>query len=86
MSSADLEETWSIDNSIKKFQRTEENKNAWRATFKEGVNLADKVVSDTFGDQIGEDFMARYDLTFLSPKSQTMRFKASLPLSTFEMT
>ncbi|CAH3113238.1 unnamed protein product [Pocillopora meandrina] len=72
---ADLEETWSIDNSIKKFQRTEENKNAWRATFKEGVNLADKVVSDTFPYQIGEDFMARHDLTFLSPKSQTMRFK-----------
>ena len=86
MSTADLEERWSIADSLNKLQRTEQKKNEWLVAFKEGVNLADKVVSDTFGDQIGEDFMARYDLTFLSPKSQAMRFKASLPLSTFEMT
>ena len=80
-STADLEETWSIADSIKKLQRTKQKKNEWLVAFKEGVNLADKVVSDTFGDQIGEDSMARYDLTFLSPKSQAMRCKASLPLS-----
>ena len=55
LSTADLEETWSIADSIKKFQRTEQKKNEWRVAFKEGVDLADKVVSDTFGDQIGED-------------------------------
>ena len=65
------------------FKEQNRKKNEWLVAFKEGVNLADKVVSDTFGDQIGEDFMARYDLTFLSPKSQAMRCKASLLLSPF---
>lgn len=72
---ADLEETWSIVDSIKKLQATKQKRSEWLVAFKEGVDLADKVVNDAFGEQIVEDFMARYDLTFLSPNSQPMRCK-----------
>ncbi|PFX14682.1 hypothetical protein AWC38_SpisGene21145 [Stylophora pistillata] len=72
---ADLEETWSIVDSIKKLQATKEKRSEWLVAFKEGVDLADKVVNDAFGEQLVEDFMARYDLTFLSPNSQPMRCK-----------
>ena len=45
--------------------------------FKEGVELEDKVVYDIFGEQNEEDFIARYDLNFLTPRSQSIRCKVS---------
>ena len=74
-STADLEETWSIADSTKKLQATTQRRSEWLVAFKEGVDLDDRVVYDTFGEQMEENFMARYDLTFLSPKSQAMRCK-----------
>ena len=41
------------------------------------MELEDKVVYDTFGEQNEEDFIARYDLSFLTPRSQSIRCKVS---------
>ncbi|PFX18898.1 hypothetical protein AWC38_SpisGene16699 [Stylophora pistillata] len=72
---ADLEETWSIVDSVKKFQGTEQKKREWLFAFKEGVDFADKVMKDAFGEQTEEDFMARYDMNILAPNGQAIRCK-----------
>jgi len=70
ISTADIDETWSITEAI-------ERGNEWPVAFKEGVELEDKAVYDTFGEQNEEDFIARYDLSFLTPRSQSIRCKVS---------
>lgn len=77
ISTADVEETWTIDDAVKKLRGTPQKRNEWQVAFKEGVELEDKVVYDTFGEQSEEDFMARYDFSFLTPRSQSMRCKVS---------
>lgn len=77
ISTADVNETWSIAEAANKLQGTAQRKREWLTAFKEGVELDDKVVYDTFGEQTEEDFMARYDLSFLTPGSQPMRCKVS---------
>lgn len=77
ISTADVEEIWSIADAVKKLQATPQKRNEWLVAFKEGVELDDKVVYDTFGEKTEEDFMARYDFSFLTPRSQAMRCKVS---------
>ncbi|KAL9950385.1 hypothetical protein ACROYT_G042873, partial [Oculina patagonica] len=72
---ADVEETWSVADAVKKLQATPQKRNEWLVAFKEGVELDDKVVYDTFGEKTEEDFMARYDFSFLTPRSQSIRCK-----------
>ena len=74
---ADVEETWNIADAVKKLQATPQKRNEWQVAFKEGVELEDKVVYDTFGEETKEDFIARYDFSFLTPRSQSMRCKVS---------
>lgn len=77
ISTADIDETWSIAEAVNKLQATAQRRNEWLVAFKEGVELDDKVVYDIFGEQTEEDFIARYDLSFLTPRSQSMRCKVS---------
>jgi len=72
---ADVEDIWSFTEAAQKLQATSKKRNEWRAAFREGMNLNVKVLQDTFGEPTEEDFMARYDLTFLSPRSQSIRCK-----------
>ena len=62
---------------LNKLQATPQRRNEWLFAFNEGVELEEKVVHDTFGEQNEEDFIARYDLSFLTPRHQTMRCKVS---------
>jgi len=75
ISTVDVDETWSITEALNKLQATPQRRNDWLVAFKEGVELEDKVVYDTFGEQNEEDFIARYDLSLLTPRSQPMRCK-----------
>jgi len=77
ISTVDVDETWSTTELLNKLQATPQGRNEWPVAFKEGVELEDKVVYDTFGEQKEEDFIARYDLSLLTPQSQTMRCKVS---------
>jgi len=81
---ADVEDIWSFTEAAQKLQATSKKRNEWRAAFREGMNLNVKVLQDTFGEPTEEDFMARYDLTFLSPRSQSIRCKVRVsPLERF---
>ena len=75
ISTVDLDQTWSITEAVNKLQATPQSE--WLFAFHEGVDLEDKVVHDTFGEQNEEDFIARYDLSFLTPRHQPMRCKVS---------
>lgn len=75
ISTVDVGETWNLTEAVNKLQATPQSRNEWLVAFKEGVELDDKVVYDTFGEQNDEDFIARYDFSFLTPRSQSMRCK-----------
>ena len=77
-STADAAETWSIAEAAEKLQKTVKKRYEWAVAFKEGVELNDKVVQDTFDEHAEEDFMARYDLSFLTPRSQAIRCKVHI--------
>ena len=72
---AEVENTWSIDEILKKVQSTSTRRNEWRVAFKEGVNISERVIQDTFGQQDEQDYIARYDLSYLTPRSQPIRCK-----------
>ncbi|XP_073259360.1 uncharacterized protein [Porites lutea] len=72
---ADVENTWSIDEILKKVQSTSTRRNEWRVAFKEGVEISERVIQDTFGQQDEQDYIARYDLSYLTPRSQPIRCK-----------
>ena len=69
-----MDETWSIADAVKKLQTTPQKRNEWQVAFKEGVELEDNVVYDTDKER-KEDFVVRYDFSFLTPRSQPMRCK-----------
>ena len=71
ISIVDVDQVWSINEAVNKLQATPQSE--WLVAFNEGVELEDKVVHDTFE----EDFIARYDLSFLTPRRQSMRCKVS---------
>lgn len=73
-----MDETWSIDEAVKKLKSSPQKRNEWLVAFKEGMDLSDKVILDTFGEQTKEDFMARYDLSFVTPRSQAIRCKVRI--------
>lgn len=72
---ADVENTWSIDEILKKVQSTSTRRYEWRIAFKEGVDISETVIQDTFGQQDEQDYIARYDLSYLTPRSQPIRCK-----------
>ena len=74
-STADEDDTWSIDEAAKKLQANSKKRNEWPVAFKEGVDLNHQVIQETFGEPAEEDFVARYDLSFLTPRSQAIRCK-----------
>lgn len=43
--------------------------------FKEGVDISERVIEDTFEQQDEQDYIARYDLSYLTPRSQPIRCK-----------
>ncbi|XP_020623172.1 uncharacterized protein LOC110060719 isoform X2 [Orbicella faveolata] len=65
---------WSIDEAMKKLQSPEEG-NHWKVTFKEGVDLDEKVLEGTSYEKTSEDFIARYDLTYVTPCWHEIRCK-----------
>jgi len=67
---------WSIDEAMKKLQSPEEG-NHWKVTFKEGVDLDEKVLEGTSYEKTSEDFIARYDLTYVTPCWHEIRCKVT---------
>lgn len=75
---ADVDDTWSIAEAARKFQSPQGRRNEWLVAFKEGVDISEKEIQDTFGQQTEQDFIARYDLSFLTPRSQAIRCKVCM--------
>ena len=78
ISAADVDETWSIKEATNKLRTSAVKRSEWNVAFKEGIDLDHKAVQETFGESTEEDFIARYDLSFLSPRSQAIRCKVQV--------
>lgn len=65
---------WGIDEVTKKFQRSAEG-NYWKVAFKEGVDLDEKLLQGNSCKKTPEEFIARYDLTYLTPCFHQIRCK-----------
>lgn len=68
---------WTVDEAAKNFQPSNEG-NSWRTAFKEGVNLDERFLEGSNCENTPEeylDYVARYDLAFLTPHGHQIRFK-----------
>ncbi|XP_068687467.1 uncharacterized protein [Montipora foliosa] len=58
---------WTIEEVIKKFQPScEFEGNPWRTAFKEGVHLNETIFEEHVAKKTSEEYIARYDLTYLT--------------------
>ena len=79
---------WTIEDVRKRFQ-IDNGESLWRTSLKEGVDLDENIlekISDyesTREEYV--DYVARYDLAFLTPRGNEIRFKVRSPLSTSNM-
>lgn len=67
---------WSIDEATNMFESLN-IKNYWKRSFKEGVQVNEAIFRGHYREQSPEDFafIARYDLTFLTPCWHQIRCK-----------
>ena len=70
---------WSIEEATAKFQSSVEG-NYWKAAFKEGVDFVKDIFKGHYCEETPEEYteyVARYDLTYLSPCGYQLRCKVS---------
>ena len=67
------EREWTIDEATQRFQSSDED--YWRTAFNQGVNLDEKILEGNACKKTPEDFIARHDLTFLTPDGHEIRCK-----------
>lgn len=72
---ADVEQIWNIPEVAEKLQASPKKRSEWDVAFKSGVDLDYEKIREILGNQVDEDFTARYDLSFLTPRSQALRCK-----------
>ena len=67
---------WSVDEATEKIQSSN-RKHRWKLTFKEGVNVNERMLKSLYKERIPEDiaYVARYDLTFRTPRWHQVRCK-----------
>ena len=75
---------WTIEDVRKRFQLNNGG-SLWRTSFKEGVDV-DKKILERISDcestpEEYVDYAARYDLAFLTPRGNQIRFKVRPPLN-----
>ena len=68
------EREWTIDEATQRFQSSGEE-DYWRTAFNQGVNLDEKILEGNACKKTPEDFIARHDLTFLTPDGHEIRCK-----------
>jgi len=70
------ERNWTIDEATGEFQWSN-RKNYWKLSFKEGVQLSESIFRGNYKEEIPGDpaYIARYDLTFLTPCWHQLRCK-----------
>ena len=68
------EQEWTIDEAAQRFQSSDEE-DYWRTAFNQGVNLDEKILEGNAGKKTPEDFIARHDLTYLTPNGHQIRCK-----------
>ena len=67
---------WTIEEVIKKFQPScEFEGNLWRTAFKEGVHLNETIFEEHVAKKTSEEYIARYDLTYLTLGGHEIRWK-----------
>ncbi|XP_068700394.1 uncharacterized protein [Montipora foliosa] len=67
---------WTIEEVIKKFQPScEFEGNLWRTAFKEGVHLNETIFEEHVAKKTSEEYIARYDLTYLTLGGHEIRCK-----------
>ena len=65
---------WSIDQAREKFQSSN-GENYWKVAFNGGVNFDERILDEIFCEKTPEDYIARYDLTYLVPFGHEIRCK-----------
>lgn len=79
---------WPIEDVRKKFQ-INNGEHLWRTSFKEGVDLDENIlerISDCESTpEEYVDYAAKFDLAFLTPHGNQIRFKVRPPLNAFNM-
>ena len=75
VSTADVEQIWNIPEVAEKLQASPKKRSEWDVAFKAGVDLDYEKIREILGNQVDEDFTARYDLSFITPRSQALRCK-----------
>lgn len=73
----EADEEWTVDEANEKFQPSSEE-NCWRTAFNQGVDVNEKIFDDYPCQKSSEEYVARYDLTFLTPCAHELRCKVSL--------
>ena len=73
-----IEETeegeWTIDEATEKFQSSDEE-SYWRTAFNQGVTLDENIFQDYDCNKTSEEYIARHDLTYLTPCGHELRCK-----------
>ena len=71
------EEDWTIDEATEKFQPSGEGI-YWKPAFNQGVTLDEKIFEEYACNKTSEEYIARYDLSYLTPCSHEVRCKVRL--------
>ena len=74
-----LEQTWAIEEVTEKFQWSDAEEDYWKVSFRERVDIPEDIFKRTGCKEITEDneYISRYDLTFLTPCFYQLRCKVS---------
>ena len=79
---------WTIEDVRKKFQ-IDNGEHLWRTSFKQGVDLDENIVERISDCESAleeyVDYVARFDLAFLRPRRNQIRFNVRPPLKAFNM-
>ena len=65
---------WTIDEATEKFQSSGEG-SYWRTAFNQGVTLDENIFQDYACNKTSEEYIARHDLTYLTPCGHELRCK-----------
>ena len=65
---------WTIEEVIEKFQQSREGI-LWRTALNQGVHLDETFFEEHVARKTSEEYIARYDLTYLTPGAHEIRCK-----------
>lgn len=78
-----IEAEWGVDEATDKLQLSDEGHN-WKTAFREGVDLDERMFKENnYETRENNPYIARYDLTYLTPSHHQLRCKVSNYMKNF---